>query len=108
MAQQVLEKVKLDVCITSSCYPVMHKIPCLPSMLQRATGMVGKIFAACNGQTDMSVAAVVRQPPCRAFKPDYDKVARFLQSQPNGPHKVHALRLDCATNVSGSRQLQLH
>jgi hypothetical protein len=36
----------------------------------------------------------------RAFKPEYDKVARFLASQPAGPNRVVALRLDCAVDVS--------
>jgi hypothetical protein len=37
---------------------------------------------------------------CRAFKPEYDKVARFLSSQPAGANRVVALRLDCAVDVS--------
>jgi hypothetical protein len=37
---------------------------------------------------------------CRAFKPEYDKVARFLASQPAGANRVVALRLDCAVDVS--------
>ncbi|WIA44355.1 hypothetical protein OEZ86_007138 [Tetradesmus obliquus] len=46
-------------------------------------------------------------PACRAFKPEYDKVARFLASQPAGANRVVALRLDCAVDpdVCGAYQV---
>eukprot|EP00882_Tetradesmus_deserticola_P033036 GHRQ01037701.1.p1 GENE.GHRQ01037701.1~~GHRQ01037701.1.p1 ORF type:complete len:225 (+),score=62.76 GHRQ01037701.1:22-675(+) len=46
-------------------------------------------------------------PACRAFKPDYDKVAQFLASQPAGSNKVTALRLDCAVDPDVCGQYQV-
>jgi len=92
---------------SNPCYA--YEMPCLPSILcaplagQHEHGEQDPPEARLQGDSKAEVLLLYVGPNCRAFKPDYDKVARFLQSQPSGPSKVHAFRLDCATNVSKCR-----